>query len=327
MPTSTASSAEQLGVPVQNVFSTLGTYLGSTYINDFNLSRPHLARDRAGRCAASRRDRRHRAAQDTLRLRHDGAARFGDDTAGTPAAPGARCATISTRPSRCRAIRRPAIRADNRLRPCSGSRRKSCRRASLPNGPNSPSSRSRLATRGIFVFGLSVVFVFLLLAANYESLVLPLAVILIVPMCLLAAILGVNLMGRDNNILTQIGLVVLVGLAAKNAILIVEFAKRGEELDKLDSARRRRTCRAPAAAADPDDLRRVYFGDAAAGHRHRSRLRDAPGARHCGVLRHDRRDVVRACCSRRASTCSAANSVSGRRSAYRANCATCAYRG
>ena len=86
---------------------------------------------------------------------------------------------------------------------------------------------------GVIVFGLAVLFVFLLLAANYESLVLPLAVILIVPMCLLAAILGVDVMGRDNNILTQIGLVVLVGLAAKNAILIVEFAKRDQEQDDL----------------------------------------------------------------------------------------------
>jgi hydrophobe/amphiphile efflux-1 (HAE1) family protein len=78
------------------------------------------------------------------------------------------------------------------------------------------------------VFGLAVVLVFLLLAALYESVTMPLAVILIVPMCLLAAITGVNIMGMDNNILTQIGFIVLVGLAAKNAILIVEFARQGE---------------------------------------------------------------------------------------------------
>ena len=82
---------------------------------------------------------------------------------------------------------------------------------------------------GVIAFILAVVFVFLLLAALYESLMLPLAVILIVPMCLLAAVLGVNLRGMDNNILTQVGMVVLIGLAAKNAILIVEFARQGEE--------------------------------------------------------------------------------------------------
>ena len=91
---------------------------------------------------------------------------------------------------------------------------------------------------GALAFALGVVFVFIFLAALYESLTLPLAVILIVPMCLLAAMLGVNLRGMDNNILTQIGMVVLIGLAAKNAILIVEFARQGEEhgLTSVDAA-------------------------------------------------------------------------------------------
>ncbi len=73
---------------------------------------------------------------------------------------------------------------------------------------------------------------FLLLAALYESWLLPLAVIMIVPLCILAAMIGVNLRGFDRNILVEVGLIVLVGLAAKNAILIVEFAKQAEDEGK-----------------------------------------------------------------------------------------------
>jgi multidrug efflux pump len=79
------------------------------------------------------------------------------------------------------------------------------------------------------VFGLAVVFVFLVLAAQYESWKLPLAVILVVPMCLMCSLVGVSLAGMDVSLFTQIGFVVLVGLASKNAILIVEFAKQSQE--------------------------------------------------------------------------------------------------
>ncbi len=87
----------------------------------------------------------------------------------------------------------------------------------------------------LLVFPLCVLLVFLVLAGQYESWSLPLSVILIVPMCLLAAIFGVWLDHSDNNIFTQIGLFVLVGLSCKNAILIVEFAKDKQEADGVDA--------------------------------------------------------------------------------------------
>ena len=99
--------------------------------------------------------------------------------------------------------------------------------------------QQRAGTTAVYVFAFAVLVVFLVLAGQYQSLTLPLAVVLIVPMCLLAAITGVLLRGQDNNILTQIGLVVLVGLACKNAILIVEFAKQAEDqlgLDPVEAA-------------------------------------------------------------------------------------------
>src|SRR6185295_10988739 len=81
----------------------------------------------------------------------------------------------------------------------------------------------------LYIFPLCVLIVFLVLSALYESWSLPFAIILIVPMCLLSAIGGIWLANMDNNIFTQIGFVVLIGLAAKNAILIVEFAKARED--------------------------------------------------------------------------------------------------
>src|SRR5204862_110766 len=90
----------------------------------------------------------------------------------------------------------------------------------------------------LFIFPLCVLFVFLTLSAQYESWALPFAIILIVPMCILSALSGVQLRGMDNNIFTQIGFVVLVGLACKNAILIVQFAKQRQDagLNRFDAA-------------------------------------------------------------------------------------------
>jgi HAE1 family hydrophobic/amphiphilic exporter-1 len=112
-------------------------------------------------------------------------------------------------------------------------------RETLPQGTSFEWTELAFQERGTgntaaFIFGLSVLFAFLVLSAQYESWSLPLAIMLIVPMAVLSALAGVMLVGQDNNILTQIGLVVLVGLAAKNAILIVEFAREAEARDGKD---------------------------------------------------------------------------------------------
>ena len=122
----------------------------------------------------------------------------------------------------------------------------------------------------VFIFGLSVLFVFLALAAQYESWIMPFAIVLIVPLGVLAALIGVSLRGLDNNILVQIGLIVLIGLAAKNAILIVEFARQAQERGAVAGRGGGRGLPA-APAADPDDGLRLHPRRRAAGDRHRSR--------------------------------------------------------
>ena len=141
------------------------------------------------------------------------------------------------------------------------------------------------------VFPLAVMLAFLVLAALYESWTLPLAVILIVPVCMCAALLGVWLTGGDNNVFVQVGLVVLMGLACKNAILIVEFARELEIQGKSIVEAALEACRM-RLRPDCDDLDRLYrrFGPIAPGARRRQRS-SRRDWHHC-LLWNARRDTV-----------------------------------
>jgi len=131
-------------------------------------------------------------------------------------------------------------------------------------------------------FILGAVLVFFVLAGLYESWSLPMAVILVVPMCLLSAIMGVAARGMDINIFTQIGFVVLIGLACKNAILIVEFARERQLAGQSIFAAAVEAATTPPASNRHDD--RLLSSHAAAVSRHRRRRRDAALARHRNAL-------------------------------------------
>ena len=220
--------AEQLGVPVGNIFATLGTYLGSSYINDFNF----LGRTFRVTAQADAPYRDEVGDVGRLRTRSASGAMVPLDAVMT-----LRNDSGPYRVVRYNLYPSAELQGDTKPGYSTGQSLKTIEelaRTTLPEGfayewTDLAFQEKQAGNTGVIAFGLAVLFVFLLLAANYESVTLPFAVILIVPMCLLAAILGINVMGMDNNILTQIGLVVLIGLAAKNAILIVEFAKHNED--------------------------------------------------------------------------------------------------
>ncbi len=219
---------EKVGLTPTDVFSALQVYLGSQYVNDFNyLGRTYEVIAQAdGRFRRSQQDiaglKARNAAGDMVPI--GTVARLKNETSPY------RVPRYDLFPAaEVQGVAAPGVATGTALH-----RMAELAQQVLPAGigyewTEIAFQQEQKGTPTILVFGAAALFVFLVLAAKYESWKLPLAVVLIVPMCLLASVTGLAFRGMPIDILAQIGFVVLVGLAAKNAILIVEFARQSED--------------------------------------------------------------------------------------------------
>jgi hydrophobe/amphiphile efflux-1 (HAE1) family protein len=216
--------AKQQSVPLSSVFDTLQAYLGSVYVNDFNRF------GRTYRVYAQAEPQFRSQPEDIANLKMRN---LHGDMVPMGAVADVRFQSGPDRVSHYNVYLAADVNSQGAPGVSSGqavAAMEHVLKDTLPNGfgyewTDLTFQQKTAGNTALLVFPICVMLVFLILSAQYESWALPLAVILIVPMCLLSAMVGVWLKGSDDNVLTQIGFIVLVGLACKNAILIVEFAR------------------------------------------------------------------------------------------------------